>query len=135
MTVRGVPFAAALALALTMSLAGCGNSDQPAYCADRAALEQSLRDLGDVDVGAGGLDALTAQLRRVQRDAGALVSSAREQFGPEASALRSSIARLETSVRTAVDDPTPQRVADVAADVSDTAAAFGELSDAVGGSC
>jgi len=133
MTVRGAPFAAALALAL--SVAGCGDSDQPAYCADRAALEQSLRGLGDVDVGGDGLDALTAQLRRVQRDAGALVSSAREEFGAEASALRSSIARLETSVRTAVNDPTPQRVADVAADASDTAAAFGELSDAVGGSC
>jgi hypothetical protein len=133
MTVRGVPFAAALALAL--SVAGCGDSDQPAYCADRTALEQSLRGLGDVDVGAEGLDALTAQLRRVERDAGALVSSAREEFGPEAAALRSSIARLETSVRTAVDDPSPQRVSDLATEASGVAAAFGELSDAVGSSC
>jgi hypothetical protein len=133
MIARGVPFAAALALAF--GVAGCGGSDQPAYCEDRTALEQSLRDLGDVDLGAGGLNALTAQLRQVERDADALVSSAREEFGPEASALRSSIARLETSVRTAVDDPSPQRVADIAADASDAAAAFGDLSDAVGGSC
>lgn len=133
MTARGVPFAVALALAL--GVAGCGDSDQPAYCDDRAALEQSLSDLGDVDVGADGLNALTAQLRQVQRDASALVSSAREEFGPEASALRSSIARLETSVRTAVADPSPQRVSDVAADASSAAAAFGELSDEVAGDC
>jgi hypothetical protein len=130
---RGVPFAAALAIAL--GAAGCGGSDEPAYCADRAALEQSLRDLGDVDVGADGLDAVTAQLRQVQRDASALVRSAREEVGPEASALRASIARLEASVRTAAGDPSPQRVADVAADASDAAAAFGALSDAVGGDC
>ena len=135
MSARGVPFAAALALALAVCLAGCGDSDQPAYCDDRAALEQSLRDLGDVNVAADGLNALTAQLRQVQRDANALVSSAREQFGPEASALRSSIARLETSARAAVDDPSPERVSDVATDASNVAAAFGELSDAVSGSC
>lgn len=135
MTARGVPLAAALALGLALGVAGCGDSDQPAYCDDRAALEQSLRDLGEVDVGAGGLDALTAQLRQVQRDASALVSSAREEFGPEAAALRSSIARLGTSVRTAVEDPSPQRVSDVAADASDATAAFGELSNAVGGNC
>jgi ElaB/YqjD/DUF883 family membrane-anchored ribosome-binding protein len=130
---RRVPLAAALAIAL--AAAGCGGSDQPAYCADRSALEQSLSELGEVDLRADGVDALTRQLRQVQRDANALVSSARDEFGAEASALRSSIARLETSVRAAVDDPSPQRVSDVAAGASDAAAAFGELSDAVGSSC
>jgi len=133
MTARALPFAAALALGL--GVAGCGGSDEPAYCADRAALEQSFSDLGDVDVAADGLGALTAQLRQVRRDAVALVSSAREEFGPQASALRTSVARLEASVRTAVGDPSPERVSAVAADASDAAAAFGELSDAVGGSC
>jgi ElaB/YqjD/DUF883 family membrane-anchored ribosome-binding protein len=133
MIARGVPFAVALALAL--GAAGCGDSDQPAYCDDRAALEQSLGQLGDVDLRVDGVDALTEQLRQVQRDANALVRSAQDEFGPEASALRSSIARLESSVRAAVDDPSPQRVSDVTVEASAAAAAFGELSDAVGSSC
>jgi hypothetical protein len=101
----------------------------------RAALERSLADLGDVDVRADGLDALTQQLRTVQRDASALVSSARDEFGPEASALRSAISRLEGSVRAAIADPSAELVSDVAVDASGVAAVFGELSDAVGSSC
>jgi hypothetical protein len=129
----GAPMAAALALAI--GVAGCGGSDDPAYCADRTALERSLADLGDVDVRADGVDALTEQLRRVERDAAALVGSARDEFAPEASALRSAIARLERSSQEAIADPSAQRVSDVAADASDVASAFSELSDAVSSRC
>jgi hypothetical protein len=134
---RGPARIASLAAALAMALgvAACGGSDEPAYCADRAALEQSLADLADVDVRADGLDALRAQLRQVERDATALVSSARDEFGPEASALRAAIVRLDDSARAALDDPSAQRVSDVAADASDAAAAFGALSDELASRC
>ena len=132
-TARGASLAAALSIAVV--LAGCGGSDEPGYCADRAALEQSLADLGDVDVRADGLDALTQQLRVVQRDASALVGSARDAFGPEASALRSAIGRLEESTRAAIADPSAALVSEVAADASGVASAFGELSDAVSSDC
>jgi hypothetical protein len=132
-TAWGASFAAALAIAIGM--AGCGGSDEPGYCADRAALEQSLADLGEVDVRADGLDALTQQLRVVQRDASALVTSTREEFGPEASALRSAIAQLEGSARAALADPSAELVSAVAADASSVASAFGELSDAVSADC
>ena len=133
MTAWGASFAAALSIAI--GVAACGGSDEPEYCADRAALQQSLADLGDVDVRADGLDALTQQLRTVQRDASALVSSARDEFGPEASALRSAIVRLEGSARAAIADPSAELVSEVAADASGVASVFGELSDAVGSSC
>jgi hypothetical protein len=133
MTARGATVAVALSIAIGMT--GCGGSDEPGYCADRAALEQSLADLGGVDVRADGLDALTQQLRIVQRDASALVSSTRDEFGPEASALRSAIARLEGSARAAIADPSAALVSEVAADASGVASAFGELSDAVASDC
>lgn len=126
---------AVAAIGLAIGVAGCGGSDKPAYCADRTALRQSLADLGDVDVRADGVDALTTQLRTVERDATALVGSARDEFAPEASALRSAIARVERSAQQAIADPSAQSVSAVAADASDLASAFGELSDAVAARC
>lgn len=122
--------------ALAGGVAACGGADaDPAYCQDRTALEQSLRDLGDVDLQAGGLDALTDQLRAVQRDADQLASSARDEFAPQASALRAATARLEDSVRATVADPTADRISATAADASDVVTAFGDLSDAIGSRC
>lgn len=129
----------ALAVAAICAAVGCatacGGSGDPPYCADRAALERSLEGLRDVDLSTEGLDALTDQLTAVQRDATALVDSARDEFGPEASALRSAIARLERSARVAIADPSAEHASTAAADASGVAASFGELSDAIGSRC
>jgi len=131
---RGI-LALAAACAAGLGAVACGGSDEPAYCADRAALEQSLEGLGDLDLRADGLDALRDRLTAVRRDANALADSARDEFGPEASALRSSIVRLESSARSAISDPSAERVSAVASDASAVAASFGELSDAIGSDC
>ena len=114
---------------------GGGGSEKPAYCADRAALQQSLRRLGDVDVRTQGLDALEARLRQVQQDANALARSARDDFGPEVLALKSAIARLQRAAQEAVAAPSAQSASDVAAEVSRVTSAFGALSDAVRSRC
>jgi hypothetical protein len=135
-TVRSACVAAASTLAIATTAGGCGGgSDKPAYCDDRAALEQSLEDLRGFDVRSEGLDALAGELRGVQADANALVRSTREQFRPEADALRSGIAALGDSVRQAASAPSTDAVATVAADVSAVAAAFGRLSDELGADC
>jgi len=121
--------------ALAGGVAACGGSDDPAYCADRSALARSLRDLGEVDVRTGGVDALTDQLSVVQRDADELADSARDAFAPQASALRSATARLEGSVRATIADPTADRISTTVADASDVVTAFGDLSDAIGSRC
>lgn len=135
MSLRSACLSTAIAIAAAAA-GGCGgNSDKPAYCDDRAALEQSLDDLRGFDIRGQGLDALTRELREVQTDANALVRSAREQFRPQADALRSAIGALGDSVRQAASAPSADAVATVAADVSAVAAAFGQLSDELGADC
>jgi hypothetical protein len=125
----------AIAVAFATGSGACGGSDEPAYCADRAALEQSLNDLGDVDLQRDGVDALTNRLAEVEQDATALARSARDEFGPEAARLRSAIGQLEDAAREVVASPSAQSVSDVAASAGEVSAAFGELSDAVSERC
>jgi uncharacterized protein HemX len=125
----------ALALALGAGACGGGGSDQPAYCQDRAALQQSLNDLRGFDVSKQGLDELQSQLTQVERDANALADSAQEQFGPQARALRSSVDQLASSAKRATTAPSTQAVSDLATDASAVVSAFGELSDAISSSC
>jgi hypothetical protein len=124
-----------LLLAAAIGIGACGGSANPAYCEDRAALEQSLTDLGNVDVRTQGVEALEARLKEVQSDANALARSAQDEFGPEASALKSAVATLEAAVQRAIAAPSAQSVSDVAAGVSSVTAAFGRLSDAVSSHC
>lgn len=124
-----------VAVAIAIGAAACGGSDDPAFCADRDALEQSLAGVRDVNVREEGIGALETQLRAVQQDANALVGSAREEFQSEASALRAAITRLESSARAAVSEPSAQSLSNVAAGVSGVASAFRELSDAVSSRC
>lgn len=121
--------------AFAVGVAACGGADEPAYCADREALEQSLAGLADVDVRTGGIGALTDQLDEVERDASALVDSARDEFGDEAAALRSAIARFESSARATLADPSAADAAELQADAADVTVAFEALSDAVESSC
>lgn len=129
---RGTVIAAAVATAI--GVAGCGGSD-PEYCTDRSALRESLSDLRDVDVRADGVGALETQLRQIQSDANALVASAREEFEPEASALRVALTRVEAAGRTAVADPSTQTLPALAAEVAGMVSAFDQLSDAVRSRC
>jgi hypothetical protein len=127
--------AVALAAAVAVALAGCGGSGKPAYCADRDALQSSLTELKNVNVGAEGIEEVKAKLTKVESDAQALVASARKEFGPQASALESSVSKLKTSAQSAAAAPSAQSFAAVAGAASGVASTFGELSSAVSSKC
>ena len=127
--------ATATVAAVVVAATGCGGSDNPAYCDDRDALQQSIGALSDVNVREQGLQGVQAQLRKVEDDAQALARSAQSEFAPEADALRSSVSALTTTVKQAVSDPSPQSVAAVADDMSQVGTAFADLSDSVKSKC
>jgi hypothetical protein len=134
--VRAVVLALVLAAAATALLAGCGgSSDKPKYCGDRENLQQSINALTRVDLEEGGVAALETQLREVQGDAQALAASAQSEFGPQATALKSSVSTLATAVQRAISDPSAEGFAAVAGDLSRAKTAFDELSGAVGSKC
>lgn len=108
--------AVAVVAAGVVALAGCGGSDKPGYCADRSNLEQSIKDIGNVNVvQSGGLQNLKSQLQKVESSANAVVKSAKEDFSAETSQISSSISSLKTTIQALPSSPTPQQVAAIAA--------------------
>lgn len=127
--------ASALAVALSLAGAwGCGE-DEPAYCGDRDALEESIDGLAEVDVRADGIDALQTQLQDVQTDASALVDATRSEFGPEADQLKTAVSSLGTAVERAGESPSADTLTGIATALSGVQTAFSQLSDAVGDGC
>jgi hypothetical protein len=133
--VRATVPATALAAVLAAALAACGSSGKPAYCNDRENLQQSIEALTRVDLKEGGVAALQTQLREVEGDAKALAASAQAEFGPQATALKSSVSALAATVDKAVSNPSAEGFAAVAGQASKAKAAFDDLSGAVGSKC
>ena len=122
-----------LPAAVLMALTGCG---KPQYCSDRNDLENSVRDLGNVNVTqSGGLDQLKSQLGKIQTDAKKLASSAKSDFPTESSALQSSVSTLKTAVQHVPPSPTGQQLAPVAADVASVIASARRFKQATDSKC
>jgi hypothetical protein len=133
-TLSKLPRAASLiAVAALMLLAGCG---KPQYCSDRNELQQSIRDLRDVEVlQSGGVSQLRSQLQEVEANAQKVVSSAKGDFPSESSALQSSVSRLKGTVQQLPESPSRQEVGPVAANVAGVATSFREFRSATESKC
>jgi hypothetical protein len=89
-------------LVVTVAGAGCSDDDDStsSFCDDRVELQDSIRDLRDVNVVDDGIDALDSQLETVLADVDALEASA-EDLAPEVDALKTSVETLQASVASA----------------------------------
>ena len=119
--------------ALACTAPACGG--EPDYCSDVGELEQSVRDLGDVDVVAGGTNAVRDALRGVEDQAEATIEAARDDFPEETSAVRDSLDSLTQSARELSDSPTRDEVAPVAADVRAMVTSVEEFAGAAQSEC
>jgi capsule polysaccharide export protein KpsE/RkpR len=126
--------AVAVAAASIAALAGCGGS-KPAYCTDKTNLQNSINQLKNVDVSSQGLSTLQNQLKNVENSAKALAASAKNEFGPQVDALKTSLSSLGSAVQTAASAPSAQSLSTVAAGVSDVQATFKTLANAVDKNC
>ena len=126
---------AAIAVAFAIAVTGCGSSSKPAYCSDRGDLEQSVKDLGNVDLKTGGTSALEAQLKKVESSATKLESSAKSDFPTETAAIQSSVSALDTAVKALPKSPTVQELAPIAVDVKNVANAATSFTDATKSKC
>jgi hypothetical protein len=133
MTPRMLALAAIAAVAVGAS-AGCGSS-KPAYCSDRSTLQQSVEDLGNVDLQSGGVSALQSQLKTVKTDADALVSSAKSDFPSQSDAITSSVSALSSSVQKLPSSASGTDAAALAVDVKNVTGAFKSFSDATSSEC
>jgi hypothetical protein len=106
-----------LLAALALVGAGCGGGDAD-YCSDVSALEQSVKDLGAINVVQGGTTAVKQGLAKVGDNARAAVDSAKDDFPDETSALSESTERLRTAVNELGGSPTPEQLAQLARELS-----------------
>ena len=125
-----------VALAAAASLAvGCGSDDKPDYCSDVSDLQQSVEDLKNVQLESGVLSTLQTDLQKIQTNADAVVSSAKQDFPNETSAVKSSVSTLSNAIEQLPSSPTAQQLAALVPDIDSTVTAAQNLSSATKSAC
>lgn len=126
--------AVALAAAALVA-AGCGGSDKPAYCSNVSDLQQSVSDLKSVQPNSAIVSTLQTDLQKVQSNANAVVSSAKQDFPNQTSALESSVSSLSTSIKQLPPSPTPQQLFALAPQINSVVTAAQGFSSATSSAC
>lgn len=114
---------------------GCGSSSKPAYCSNVTDLQNSVNSLKSVQLGSNTVSTLRTDLQKVQSNANAVVSSAKQDFPSQTSALESSVTSLSTSVKALPPAPTRQQLVPIKAEVASTVSAADSLKSATSSAC
>lgn len=122
-------------LAVALLVGGCGSDSKPDYCSNVSDLQGSVDELSSVKLESGVLGTVEADLKKIQADANAVVSSAKQDFPNETSALESSVSKLSTTVNQLPPAPTPQQLVGLGAQIQSTVTAAQELSSATESAC
>jgi hypothetical protein len=123
-----------LAIAALVAV-GCGGSDKPAYCSNVSDLKQSVDDLKGVKIERGALSTLRTDLQKVQSNANAVVSSAKQDFPSQTSPLKSSVSSLSTAVKQLPASPTAQQLVPLVLMVRSVVTAAKGLGSATSSAC
>ncbi|MBN9622489.1 MAG: hypothetical protein J0H06_05965 [Actinobacteria bacterium] len=115
-------------------LAACGGSSKPAYCADRAGLEESVKELPGF-VTSADLSGLRTQAETVEEAAGTLVESAKADFPSQTEAIDSSVRSLRGAVAALPPEPTPTQFAQVGVEAATVVSAVRGFSRATESEC
>ena len=126
-----LPLAAVFALAVA---SGCGDDSKPGFCADKSALEESIKALPG-SVTSGNIGALKTQAQEVESDARALVDSAKSDFPSETSAITSSIDSVKTAIEGLSDSPSPADLAPIVTGAAAVGNAVNTFSSAADSEC
>ncbi len=124
---------ACVAVAGLIVLAACGSS-KPAYCTDRANLENSIKGLSNLSF-SSGISGVEAQLTKIQSDATTLVNSAKSDFPSESSAITSSVDGLKSAVGDVKSSPSATQIATLASDASNVVSSVTSFTDASKSKC
>lgn len=135
-TLRSRSLMAATVLAvIVFAVTGCGGSSKPAYCSNVSDLQGSVDELSSVQLESGALSTVQADLEKVQTNANAVVSSAKQDFPSETSALKSSVSSLAATVNQLPPTPSPQQLVALTAGIAGAVTAAKELSSATESAC
>jgi hypothetical protein len=126
----------AVALAAAALVAGgCGGDDKPEYCSNVSDLQQSVDDLKSVQPDSAIVSTLQTDVQKVQSNANAVVSSAKQDFPSQTAALQSSVSSLSTEIKQLPPSPTPQQLFALTLPVNSVVTAAQGLSSATSSAC
>jgi hypothetical protein len=129
---RAVPLMAIL-LALT-GLAGC-SSDEPDLCTSVDALESSVDNLKNVQLGENGLAEVETYLTQIRDDITDVTTAAKQEFEPEVDAVTDAVDDIDEVLRIAKDKPSAATLRPLAEGVTALASGLTALQQAVSDSC
>ena len=138
MATRRTTVAAALSVcAAAVALPACGSSgsSKPDYCGKRDALTSDIQSLKDINLGAGAVQELKSKLQKIQSDASALASSAKDSFPNESSAVSTSIDNLTTSLDNVSSSPSATDLAAVGSSASQVVTSVSAFANATKDNC
>ncbi len=115
--------------------AGCGSSSKPAYCSNVSDLQSSLNSLKNVQFNSNTISTVRADVQKVQTNANAVVSSAKQDFPNQTSALESSVSTLSTSIKALPSAPTREQLLPIAPQIASTVSAADSLKSATDSAC
>lgn len=121
--------------AVALVAAGCGGGSKPEYCSNVSDLQQSVDDLKSVQLESGAISTLQTDVQKVQSNANAVVSSAKQDFPSETSALESSVSSLSTTIKQLPPAPTPQQLLPLAPQISSVVTAAQDFSSTTSSAC
>jgi hypothetical protein len=128
--------ALAVALAATaLFVVGCGSSSKPAYCSNVSNLQTSVDALKNVQLGSNTISTLQTDLQKVQTNANAVVSSAKQDFPTQTSALESSVTTLSNSIKALPPAPTAEQLVPIAPQIASAVTAVQNLKSATSSAC
>jgi hypothetical protein len=126
-------------------VAGCGSDSdssssttttpQDAVCKDKDALEQSIRDLTNLDLATAGKDKIESDAKDVQKNLDALGESAKQSIQPQVDALKSAVQDLEDAVKSFGNQSISQSLQDTGAAISKVGSAGADLGTAINTEC
>ena len=127
---------ALLVVATLLAVVGMGacSSNQPAVCSSVDALNSSVQHLKNVNVSENGLSELRARLDQVKKDLQQVAIDAKQQYGSQMSAVSTSVAALESSLKAAQADPSAA-LGPVVTGVATVSSATKALQQAVANTC
>ncbi|MCH7699880.1 MAG: hypothetical protein IH865_13165 [Chloroflexi bacterium] len=112
-----------------------GSTSTPSVCDQRDNLNQSVNDLAQLDVIAGGTDSLNAAIERVESDVDSLAAVTSSEVQAEVDALNDAIDRAEETFANLDDESLLAATAQVALTIADVAIAGEALVTALAVEC
>lgn len=121
------------AVAVVVSLAGCSSS-KPAFCSDRASLQDSVKGLTS-SITSGNFSGLKSQVDTIQSDATTVASSAKSDFPTQTSAITSSVDALKSSLGALPSSPSATEIATITKDAASVVSSVKSFIDASNSTC